>query len=233
MSLTEVDQTPEPEEIPEGAFSKVLRERTAAVHDTAEHTPLTEALLGGTLSRDGYTLLLGQLYFVYEALESVAANLRDDPVAAPFCVPELDRLPACEADLAVLLGDDWRDQIAPLDATAAYAARIREVGADWVGGFIGHHYTRYMGDLSGGIFIGGVVRRTYDLTETHGASFYTFTDIPSAKAFKDNYRVSLDSAPWDPDEQVAIVDEIISAYGRNTALFADVWDAIAESSLDG
>lgn len=233
MSLTEVNATPpEPSEVPEGAFSQVLRERTAAVHEAAETSPLMSALMAGTMPRSAYAQLVGQLFFVYDAIDSVAADLRDDAVVGPFCAPALDRRTAFASDLAVLLGDDWRAGITPLDSTTEYAARVRTLGRDWPGGYIGHHYTRYMGDLSGGVFIGGAVRRTYDLTETYGASIYTFAEIESAKAFKGAYRELLDAAPWDASEQVAIVDEIVSAYGRNTTLFHDVWTELVEPTLD-
>ncbi len=230
MSLTETSTDPADET--EGAFSQVLRRRTADVHDSAEHSPLMAALLDGTVERSDYAQLVAQLYYVYRALEEGADALAGDEVAAPFLFRELDRVPAFESDLEVLIGAHWREVIAPLPSTAAYADRIAEVAATWPGGYVAHHYTRYMGDLSGGIFIGGVVRRTYDLTETHGASIYTFEEIPSPKAFKTRYRELLDAAPWDAAEHETIVGEIVDAYGRNTTLFRDVWAAIAPPTVE-
>lgn len=78
--------------------------------------------------------------FIYDALERAAEHMRLDPIAAPFISGELTRLPAIEADLAFLIGDDWRERIRPLPTTERYVARIDEVSADWPGGFVAHHY---------------------------------------------------------------------------------------------
>ena len=99
--------------------------------------------------------------------------------------------------------------------------RLHEV-AGWPGGFVAHHYTRYLGDLSGGQHIGRVVARHYGLTPDHGGRFSRFESISDPSAFKDAYRRSLDAAPWDHDERQEVVEEIRTAYRLNTAVFDDL-----------
>ena len=71
----------------------------------------------GEGTRDDYIALVAQHWFIYEALEAAADSIKDDPVASTFVSDKLTRLPALEADLAFLIGPDWRDTITPLPAT--------------------------------------------------------------------------------------------------------------------
>ena len=202
-------------------FSQALRERTRTDHGSSEGAGFMQDLMSGKGSRDDYIALVAQHYFIYDALEAVAAHMAADPVAAAFITPKLTRLPAIEADLAFLLGEDWRDQIAPLPTTIRYVARIHEVGQDWPGGFIAHHYTRYLGDLSGGQIIRTLMQRQFGF-ETNGVGFYLFAEIAKPREFKDVYRAQLDAVDWDDAERDRVIDEVIRAYAFNTALFDDL-----------
>ena len=204
--------------------STTLRERSASAHNTSEHAGFMAELLRGKRSRDDYVALVVQHWFIYEALESATERMRHDPIVAPFTSGKLTRLPALEADLEFLIGADWRERIAPLPTTRRYVDRIRRVGATWPGGFVAHHYTRYLGDLSGGLFIGKVIARQFGF-ETNGVGFYLFDDIADPGAFKDVYREQLDAAPWDAEERERVIDEVLLAYRFNTELFDDLGSA--------
>ncbi|TDC45724.1 biliverdin-producing heme oxygenase [Jiangella ureilytica] len=218
-----VPTTRTPAEAEPRTFSQALRERSWPLHDVANGAGFINALMEGRISRAGYTALVTQHHFVYEALESVAAGMRDDPVAGPFVTDDLTRGPSLRADLAFLLGDaDAIDDLEPLPATRRYADRIRET-AQWPGGFVAHHYTRYLGDLSGGLAVGTLVARTYGFPAGgDGVRFYRFDAIPKPRPFKDAYRARLDAAPWNPDERERVIDEVILAYGMNTEIFTEL-----------
>lgn len=207
-------------------FSEALRERTRGVHQESEGAVFMQDLMSGKGSRDDYIALLAQHYFIYEALEEAAVRMADDPVAALFISPKLTRLPAIEADLEFLLGPDWRDRIAPLPSTTRYTARIREVGRSWPGGFIAHHYTRYLGDLSGGQIIRTLLQRQYGF-ETNGVGFYLFAEIAKPKLFKDTYRSQLDAVEWTDEERDRVIGEVALAFRFNTELFDDLATAKA------
>lgn len=202
------------------SFSELLRERSWHMHQEAEGATFMKALMKGEIDRSGYERMTVQHYFIYDALERVGCELRDNPVVAPFLTSRLDRVPSLRADLEALLGPAWERGIRPLPATARYVQRIRDM-ASWPGGYIAHHYTRYLGDLSGGLAIGAVVTRVYGLEEA-GASFYRFDLIDKPKLFKDEYRATLDAGPWDVDEQDRMIDEVLYAYRLNTDVFADL-----------
>ncbi|MBD8206762.1 biliverdin-producing heme oxygenase [Microbacterium sp. CFBP 8790] len=202
-------------------FSTALRERSSSAHSTNECDGFMTELLTGSGTRDDYVALVAQHWFIYSALEESAVALRRDPVASVFLSDKLTRLPALEADLAFLLGADWRESITPLPTTQAYVSRIRRVAATWPGGFVAHHYTRYLGDLSGGQFIGRLMQRRFGF-DTNGIGFFLFGDIADPKAFKSVYREQLDAAPWDDDEKERVIAEVLVAYRFNTELFADL-----------
>lgn len=210
-------------------FSAALRERSSGAHSGSEGAGFMSDLIKGEGTRDDYIALVTQHWFIYEALESAAERMRRDPVAAVFISERLTRLPALAADLEFLVGPDWRERIEPLPTTRRYVDRINQVGATWPGGFVAHHYTRYLGDLSGGLFIGKLMQRRFGF-DTNGIGFYIFADIADPKEFKEHYRVQLDSAPWDEAEKERVIDEVLLAYRFNTELFEDLARAKAEAA---
>lgn len=203
-------------------FSQALRERTWSSHADSEGAGFMSDLMKGVGTREDYIALVEQHYFMYEALEGAEKAFADDPVVGLFATSRLTRLPALEADLAHLVGDDWRTRIVALPATAAYAERIRQVAAEgWAGGFVAHHYTRYLGDLSGGQMIRRVMQRRFGF-ETDGVGFYIFDEIADPKEFKDAYREQLDQVGWDEAERDRVIDEVLVAYDFNTSVFNDL-----------
>ena len=203
-------------------FSQALRERTRGGHSASEGANFMDDLMKGNGSREDYIALVAQHYFIYEALETAALTFANDAEAGAFISPQLTRLPALRADLAFLIGDDWLSTIAPLPTTERYVARIHEVAAEgWAGGFIAHHYTRYLGDLSGGQIIRTLMQRQFGF-ETNGVGFYLFDEIAKPKEFKDTYREQLDAVAWSSDERERVIDEVMLAYGFNTDLFSDL-----------
>ena len=202
-------------------FSAALRERTRTGHSSSEGADFMGDLMSGKGTRDDYVSLVAQHYFIYEAIERSAEQMKNDPVAAPFISSKLTRLPAIEEDLRFLIGDDWLERIEPLATTRAYVARINEVGATWAGGFVAHHYTRYLGDLAGGQIIRTLMQRQFGF-DTNGVGFYLFGDIAKPREFKDVYRAQLDAVPWDDVERDRVIDEVMLAYRFNTELFIDL-----------
>ena len=144
--------------------------------------------------------------------------MKNDPVAAPFLSDKLTRLPAIVEDLRFLLGDDWRDPISPLPTTRRTSPGSARSAPTWPGGFVAHHYTRYLGDLSGGQIIRTIMQRQFGF-ETNGVGFYLFADIAKPREFKDTYREQLDAVPWDDAERARVIDEVLVAYRFNTGPF--------------
>ncbi|MEU0128754.1 biliverdin-producing heme oxygenase [Streptomyces sp. NPDC006289] len=204
-------------------FSTLIRTASHEQHTEAETSTFMSDMLGGGLGVDAYARYTEQLWFVYRALEDGAQTLREDPVAGPFIQPELMRAAELERDLAHLRGAGWREGLQPLPATAAYAARVAECAREWPAGYIAHHYTRYLGDLSGGQIIRGTAERTWGFERKgDGVRFYVFEQISNPAAFKREYRELLDAVNADDLEKQRIIDECKHAFALNTAVFREL-----------
>ena len=202
------------------SFSTVIRTASHEQHTEAETSTFMSDLLGGRLGVEAYARYTEQLWFVYEALEAGADRLTCDPVAGPFIRPELFRLAALERDLAHLRGAGWRAALSALPATAAYAARVRRCAEQWPGGYIAHHYTRYLGDLSGGQIIRDKAEKAWGFARKgDGVRFYVFEEIANPAAFKRGYRELLDGIRADDLEKQRIVAECKRAFALNTGVF--------------
>ncbi|MGW5613123.1 biliverdin-producing heme oxygenase [Streptomyces sp. NPDC003877] len=202
------------------SFSTLIRTASREQHEEVRGSTFLSDLLGHKLGVDAFARYTEQLWFVYGALESAAERLAGDPVAGPFVRPELFRRAALEQDLEYLRGPGWRARADALPATLEYAGRITECARDWPAGYVAHHYTRYLGDLSGGQIIRDTAEKTWGFPKKgDGVRFYVFEEIPNPAAFKRTYWELLDAVPGDELERQRIVAECKRAYGLNNAMF--------------
>jgi heme oxygenase (biliverdin-producing, ferredoxin) len=199
------------------SLSRRVRADTRVDHAAAQASGFLDALAAGRLPRDAYADLATQHHFIYRALERAAARM----AGSPFVSDELTRLPAIEADLRFLYGPQWRGRITPLPATERYVARLHAVTSGEPA-FVAHHYSRYLGDLSGGQFLGPAIAEAYGLSGD-GHRFFVFEGV-DPPAFRARYRTLLDEAPWSRAEQDAFLTEVSQAYRLNI----DVLDELTE-----
>ncbi|MGY5031501.1 biliverdin-producing heme oxygenase [Streptomyces sp. 900116325] len=212
-------------------FSTLIRTASHEQHTEAETSTFMSDLLGGRLGVVAYTRYTEQLWFVYRALEEGAEALRTDPVAGPFIQPELMRTAELQRDLAHLRGANWRRGLEPLPATTAYADRVTECARSWSAGYVAHHYTRYLGDLSGGQIIRDRAEKTWGFARKgDGVRFYVFEGIANPASFKRGYRELLDALDADELEKKRIVDECRNAFALNTAVFRELGEAFPRSA---
>jgi heme oxygenase len=195
-----------------------LRNATRPDHDAAQGSGFLDALAVGTLPRQAYADLAAQHWFIYETLEQAAGTMAADPVAGAFVFPELTRLPALSDDLAVLLGP--APALSALPATQQYRARLRAVAFDKPWGFIAHHYTRYLGDLSGGQYLGPAIAKAYGLNGA-GHRFFVFDGV-SPPAFRTRYRELLDGLAFSPADEQNFLAEVSEAYRLNIAVLQEL-----------
>ena len=177
-------------------------------------------LMSGALPLAAYAEMAAQHWFVYESLELASAAMADDPVAGRFIFPALYRVPALEADLRFLYGPRWQSRISALPATTTYCTRLRSAAFDDATGFVAHHCTRYLGDLSGGQVLGRAIVDAYRFRR-HGYRFFVFDGVDPG-LFKARYRERLDAVPWRRAEQDAFLTEAATAYRLNIDLFAEL-----------
>lgn len=98
-------------------------------------------------------------------------------------------------------------------------------------GYVAHHYTRYLGDLSGGQIIRGTAEKTWGFERKgDGVRFYVFEQISNPAAFKREYRELLDAVDADDLEKQRIVDECKRAFALNTAVFHELGEVFPLSA---
>ncbi|MEW1847385.1 biliverdin-producing heme oxygenase [Nonomuraea angiospora] len=202
-------------------FSETLKNATWTDHESAEGESYLAELMGGRLSEHEYGEMVAQHYFAYIALDGASRQLADHPVAGRFVFPELYRERALERDLATIYGPSWRSRIVPSKATRTLVARIHQV-ADWPSGYIAHHYTRYLGDLSGGQFIRMELQKIYGYGAGGGVDFYIFDGLGSLPRFKNEYRARLDELELDDRERQRMIREVKLAYQLNTEVLTEL-----------
>ena len=201
------------------SLSTAMREGSQAAHDAAEASPFVSELMGGKVNEQGYVDYLLRLRMVYAALEAAMRANRDNTLVASVYDPALERLAAIDADLGFWAGGAVTEVDSP--AAQAYCERIAAASSS---ALLAHHYTRYLGDLSGGQAIGRVLERTFGLGGA-GLSFYEFP--VRAKPYKDAYRARLDKLALAPDEIDGVVDEVRLAFGLNQDLFDELAENLA------
>ncbi len=199
-------------------FAKELKEGTKKSHSAAENTAFVKSFLRGVISKESYRTLVSDLYFVYVALEEEIRIFKNDPVLGALYLPELERVVALETDLRYYYGPIWRSIVKPSEACQRYVDRIHEVAKSEPELLIGHHYTRYLGDLSGGQILKGIAQKALNLKD-EGLNFYEFNKIDDAKIYKEKYRSILDKLPLTDSQQNAIITEANYAFRLNMYMF--------------
>ena len=204
------------------ALAAQLREGTKKAHTMAENTGFVSCFLKGVVDKASYRMLVADLFFVYSAMEEEFARLADHPVVGPVAFTELNRRESLEKDLIFYFGGDWRTAIRATPGAQEYVARIRQVAKEEPELLIGHHYTRYIGDLSGGQILKNIAQKAMGLGEHDGLRFYEFDAIPDEKAFKDHYRSVLNNLPIDQAMADRIVAEANAAFHCNMKMFQEL-----------
>lgn len=203
-------------------LSTAMRTGSRVEHEAAESSLFMAELLAGRVNEVGYATYLLRLRQVYAALESVPALVTGDPYVAAVHDHALERLAAIDDDLEV-----WAPgQVVAAHSPAATAYRDRVLDSrEWGGLYAAHHYTRYLGDLSGGQAIGRILDREFDLGG-RGIAFYDFAEVGRPKPYKDAYRSRLDALDATPADKQRIVEEVKVAFGLNQALFTELGQEI-------
>ena len=196
-----------------------LKEGTKVSHSAAENTKFVSSYLKGVVSKDNYKQLLTNFYYVYRAMEEEIYKLSDE-YTTPLHDKLLDRTNKLETDLRYYYGVMWRDLAKPSKATEEYVKRIQVIAQQTPYLLVAHHYTRYMGDLSGGQILSNITQKSLNLT-TEGLKFYEF-DIPNMKEYKDKYRQSLNDLPMSPTQIDMLIDEANYAFKLNMLLFDEL-----------
>ena len=206
------------------ALARQLREGTQKSHTMAENTGFISCFLKGVVEKDSYRKLLADLYFVYSAMEDEIGKLceQQHPVIAPIGFKELYRKETLEKDLEFYYGAKWLNFLKASPSAQSYVQRIKEIAKIKPELLIGHHYSRYIGDLSGGQLLKKITQKAMNLEDNEGLNFYNFEQIKDEKAFKIKYKSTLDTLPIDQNMANSIVEEANLAFKYNMDIFNEL-----------
>jgi len=206
------------------ALASQLREGTKKAHTMAENTGFVSCFLKGVVDKTTYRKLVADLYFVYRAMEEeiIRLSLDDHPVVGLIAYPELNRRESLEQDLIFYFGPEWSTVVSPTSSAKAYAERIRYVAKEAPELLVGHHYTRYIGDLSGGQILKNIAQKAMNLPEQDGLRFYEFDRIKDENIFKKQYSSTLDALPINQSTADLIVEEANKAFKCNMEIFKEL-----------
>ena len=204
-------------------FSLELKEGTSKSHNAAENTKFVSQFLKGVLNPEEYCKLLSDFYYVYDTMETRIQEYKDPLVRVlQQWNVQLFRTAFIQRDLRYYYGPMWREKATPSEACNTYCYRLNEVAEKDPYLLIAHHYTRYIGDLSGGKILGGIAEKALTPPVGEGLHFYEFPMIEDAKAFKKNYRAVLDGLELDEQQRNAIIVEANYAFRLNMYMFDEL-----------
>ena len=212
------------------SFSADLKEGTKESHSAAENTKFVASFLRGVVDYEEYRKLLTNFYYVYDTMEQRIRE-SEDPMVQAVRSESLERKEGIERDLEYYYGADWKEKQIPSDACNKYCHRINEVAEENPFLLVAHHYTRYIGDLSGGKILKEITARVLKPPVGKGLDFYEFPSIPDAKLFKQNYRAVLDNLGTTVPQENALIAEANYAFELNMNMFDEIKGNATKSFL--
>ena len=207
-----------------------LKEGTKESHSAAENTKFVASFLRGVVDYEEYRKLLTNFYYVYDTMEQRSRET-EDPMVQAIRSENLERKDSIEKDLEYYYGPEWKDKQIPSEACNTYCHRINEVAEKDPYLLIAHHYTRYIGDLSGGKILKEIAARVLKPPVGKGLQFYEFPSIPDAKEFKNNYRACLDNLDCDEQQINALITEANYAFRLNMYMYDEIQGSASKSFL--
>ena len=202
-----------------GELAAVLKAETGALHSLTERSGAMADLLRGRLSLHDYCVMLRNLQPIYAVLE---AGLDEHAEDARLWRPELRRLHALEQDLDQLHAGDWRSELIVAPTAGLYVTRLTALIHKEPLLLLAHAYVRYLGDLSGGQMLSGLIRRQYGRDCHTGTAFYAFGEPSHVDALKRDFRDGLDALTLMPTQRAAFVEEAREAFRLHQRLFEEL-----------
>jgi len=213
-------------------LSTRLKEGTKKSHNAAENTKFVAGFLKGVLNPEEYRKLITDFYYVYETMEQRIEETKD-PLASVLKQwgAKLYRTAFLNRDLRYYYGPMYRDMLTPSEACNTYCYRLNEIAEKDPYLLIAHHYTRYIGDLSGGQILKGIAKKALNPPEGEGLHFYDFPMIDDAKAFKTDYRAVLDGLEVNEHQVNTLITEANYAFRLNMYIFDELQGDAKKSLL--
>ena len=208
------------------SFSSTLKESTLDIHRIVETKPIMKQLIKGTLQLEKYCHLLAGLERIYSTLESCLDANSNHPVLSQFIFKELYRSQSLKNDLRFFN----YSKSCNCKSVDEIVIRIQLISKTQPEKLIAYSYVRYLGDLSGGVFLQKRIVKNYNLAQDSlGSEFYQFPGIENGDHFKNVYRCLLNQIPV--EFQDGILQETRNAFEFHGPLFDEMLDDCKKSCV--
>ena len=204
-----------------GGISLRLAQATRDLHRQAERTGIVARLLRQDAGIDGYAMLLRNLLPVYRTMEESIQLRRDLPGLEIFAPRGLARAGAIHRDLCDISGPDYEQALPVLPGGERYAERVAQIARTEPERLIGHAYTRYFGDLSGGRILKNLISSSLPVP-SQAVRFFEFPKLRDPDNFVAHARGALDRTVSDPATADRICDEAVMAFELNIGLSVEI-----------
>jgi len=199
------------------SLSYELKVKTAMVHREAESAEFMRKLFMGRFTDVEYAQYLNALEGLYSQLELELTKNKMNKHVGPIYLPELFRLNSIKKDLEFFSEVEFENSL--LDsAVEKYRSRLIDISLKQPHLLMAHAYTRYLGDLSGGIILGRSLSTKYP---NEALSFFHF-DFDNIEEWKAKYKELLDSAKLSNVEIEEVCNEAILAFELNHLIFSSI-----------
>jgi heme oxygenase len=203
-------------------LAESLKDQTRHLHTEVERTGVMRELLRGRIDRARYCLLLRNLHAIYASLEQGLAGHEAHPYLACLPLARLARAEPLADDLRVLHGPRWAQDLELLPAAHAYAQRLAALDREAPAALLAHAYVRYLGDLSGGQILRGIVSKSLGLSGETGTHFYAFGAPGEAQSLALRFRAGLDAIDIDDPAIGRIATEAQWGFACHGQLFREI-----------
>jgi len=190
-------------------MSQRFKEGCWDLHQTAESGEFAHRMISGTLSREAYVRMLGQMLAVCRPLDrAIRAQRPRVPALAALIDDAQLHEPYLEADLRYFGADP--DAIEPGPAAQALAAHVEAIARDNPLLLLGLHYVRE-GANNGNHYVAKKLRPALGLPAEEGTRHldpYGSAQRATWEAFKQR----LDAYPFTPEQKDALVETARSMF---------------------
>lgn len=199
---------------------QALKDATRELHARAEHLPIEQALLAGTLPRALYVRFLAQRLHVHAALEeALRALAADDAAVAGVVRSELMQVENLRADLAHLGAAEPEP---PLPATAALADDIARLRREQPRALLGVWYV-FEGSKNGGRFLAKALARAYGLTPGEPGLRYLDPHGSRQRLLWKQVVERMNRLPLSADERSDMIAAAVTTFERVCEIDTQLW----------
>ncbi len=194
-----------------------LKERTRSIHDSAEGGQFQGLLMQGKLSKEDYVQYMGQLYLLYNALESeIQKHQKNGDSSFGTVSNNQFQVPFIQTDLEHFGIEP--SSLKTLPSTKLLIDDILEISSKSESslGLLGYHYV-LLGSKHGSKMISKNIRAAYGLSEESGALYFDPYGSQFPEIWK-KFKEDMNQLPLTQDNRETICRGAISMFKSISAL---------------